>query len=649
MDKKARMKELCDILNEAAKVYYQGEDEIMSNFEYDKLYDELLKLEEETSMVLSGSPTHKVGFEVVSELPKFTHPSKMLSLDKTKSVDELSSFLGNKEGLLSWKLDGLTVVLTYNEGSLVRAVTRGNGIEGEVITANAKTFVNIPLTIPYSGELTVRGEAVISYSDFKDINNKLDEEEKYKNPRNLCSGSVRQLNSAITAKRNVRFFAFTLVSAEDVDFKNSNEEKYIYLKKLGFEVVDYKRVDSKSVYDAVKKYSEDIKTYDIPSDGLVLLLDDISYGESLGMTAKFPKNAIAFKWQDETAVTTLINVEWNASRTGLINPVAVFEPVELEGTSVSRASVHNVSVVKDLKLGIGDKISVYKANMIIPQIAENMTMSDNLIIPDRCPVCGEPTVIKTENASSVLMCENKDCTAKKINGFIHFVERDAMNIDGLSKATLEKFIACGFIHEPADLYKLDRFKDKIVALEGFGKRAYEKLDKAIVKSKTAELPRFIFGLGIANVGLSTARLICDNYNNDFNRVKAATKEELVAIDGIGEVIAKSFEEYFQDEKNMAIVNDLLEVVEIEVKDDSVEKDLDGLTFVITGSLNNFSNRSELKDLIVNRGGKVAGSVSKNTAYLINNDVESQSSKNKKARELGISIISEEDFLEKFGK
>lgn len=647
MAETGRMKELIDILNKAASVYYQGKDEIMSNFEYDRMYDELSALEKESGLVLAGSPTQKVGYEVLSELPKQTHPSPMLSLDKTKQVDELSSWLGGKEGLLSWKMDGLTVVLTYENGELLNAATRGNGVVGEVITNNAKVFKNLPVNIPFKGRMVLRGEAIITYSEFKKINALLSEEEQYKNPRNLCSGSVRQLNNEITAKRNVELYAFTLVEAEGVDFKNSQQNKMEFMKEQGFQTVEYKVVTSKNIYETVEWFSEKVKTNDFPSDGLVLLYDDISYGESLGSTAKFPRNAIAFKWADETAKTKLTEVEWSASRTGLINPVAIFEPVELEGTTVSRASVHNISIVKELKLGIGDTIEVYKANMIIPQIAQNLTKSGSLEIPDKCPVCGEKTSIHKENDVEVLFCENPDCLAKKIKSISLFVSRDAMNIDGMSEATIEKFISKGFLHELADLFKLNRYKDEIISMDGFGEKSYEKLVKAAETAKITTTAKFIYSLGIANIGLSNAKMVCKAFSNDLEKIRHASIDELVEIDGVGEIIAESFVKFFANENNNHMVDDLLDIVTLEDEENDNANDMEGMNFVITGSVNHFSNRSEVKELIEGRGGKVTGSVTSKTKYLINNDSTSNSSKNKKAKELGVQIITEDEFIDMF--
>lgn len=650
MNRSDRIKELVDTLNKAAKVYYSGTDEIMSNLEYDRLYDELKALEDETGIVLAGSPTHKVGYETLSELPKEEHERPMLSLDKTKSVEELAAFAGNHKSLLSWKLDGLTVVVTYRDGELYKAVTRGNGYVGEVITPNAKVFVNLPAKIPYKGELVIRGEAIITYSDFERINRSIEEDEnKYKNPRNLCSGSVRQLNNRITAERNVRLIAFALIRADGVDFGNSRQKQFEWLKGQGFEVVEYKIVDETSVADAVEYFSKAITDNDFPSDGLVLLYDDIAYGESLGTTAKFPRNAIAFKWADEMALTRLKCVEWSASRTGLINPVAVFEPVELEGTTVSRASVHNVSIVRELKLGYNDEIKVYKANMIIPQIAENITGSATIEIPKVCPVCGGPTGIKKANDTESLYCLNPDCQAKHIKRFEHFVSRNALNIDGISSQTLEKFIDRGFIKNYTDLYHLNNYEDEIVGMDGFGRKSYDNIIESVEKSRTVTLDHVIYALGIGGIGLANARLVSRHCNEDPEAVADITIEELMSVDGIGDVLAQSFREYFDDVDNRRLYNELLAELKLQKEVRDTSSPVAGKTFVITGSVSHFTNRDELKAFIETLGGKTTGSVSAKTDYLINNDVTSNSSKNKKARELGIPVISEEEFMKLTGR
>ena len=639
-----KMKELGEKLREASRAYYQEDREIMSNVEYDALYDTLSALEKETGIVLADSPTVNVGYEAVEQLPKEEHERPMLSLDKTKEREALREFIGEHPTLLSWKLDGLTIVLTYENGELIKAVTRGNGIVGEVITNNARVFKNIPLKISFKGRLVLRGEAIITYSDFEKINETIgDADAKYKNPRNLCSGSVRQLNNEITAKRNVRFYAFSLVSAEGVDFRNSREVQFRWLNKQGFEVVEYRKVTAETLDEAMDYFAEAVTTNDFPSDGLVALYDDIAYGESLGTTAKFPRNAMAFKWADEMRDTRLLEIEWSPSRTGLINPVAIFEPVELEGTTVSRASVHNISIMKELKLGIGDTIRVYKANMIIPQIAENLTGSGNAPIPHNCPACGQETIVKKENDVECLFCVNPGCPAKKIKSFGLFTSRDAMNIDGLSEATLEKFIARGFIHDFGDIFEISRYKDEIVEMEGFGQKSYDNLMESLERAKETTLPRVIYSLGIANIGLANAKVICRHFDNDLDRIRHASLEEVSDIDTIGPVIAGNLVAYFRDEDNNRRLDHLMRFLHIQEDSPKQEQIFEGMNFVITGSLVHFGNRSEAKELIESLGGKVTGSVTKKTNYLINNDIQSNSSKNKKARELGIPILSEEDF------
>lgn len=650
MEPLERMKELVELLNQAARAYYQEDREIMSNREYDALYDELTALEQETGITLANSPTIHVGYEVLSELVKEQHSSPMLSLDKTKDVDALAAWLGNQRGILSWKMDGLTVVLTYRNGELAKAVTRGNGEIGEVITNNARTFCNIPGRIPYQGELVIRGEAVIKYSDFEKINASIEDvDAKYKNPRNLCSGTVRQLNNRITAERNVHFFAFNLVEVADVDFHNSMKERFQWLSQLGFDVVEYEMVTQDTIREAVRGFANRIQENDFPSDGLVLLYDDIAYGKSLGTTAKFPRDSIAFKWADELADTHLRYIEWSPSRTGLINPVAVFDPVELEGTSVSRASMHNISILESFQMGEGDEISVFKANMIIPQVAENHTRSGMIQIPEHCPACGAPTEIRQINDVRALYCTNEFCSAKKLKLFSHFVSRNAMNIDGLSEATIEKFIDEGFLEDLYDLYRLEPYRMQIVVMDGFGEKSYDNLQKSIAVSRTTTLSRFLYGLGIMNIGVATAKLICKHFKNDLNAIQNATVEELVEIEGIGQVIAESFVAYFQNEENMHRIQELLKEIHFEQEEtDEGEQIFRNVNFVITGSVNHFANRDEVKALIEAKGGKVTGSVTSKTNYLINNDVTSNSSKNKKAKELGVPIISEEEFIKMLG-
>lgn len=640
MENVSRMKELISRLNQAAKVYYQGQGEVMSNFEYDKLYDELLALEKETGITMNNSPTIHVGYETISELPKEQHVQPMLSLNKTKEPADLVAWLGNEQGLLSMKLDGLSIILTYENGELVKALTRGNGEIGEVITNNAKTFVNIPGRIQYTGTLIVRGEALIRYSDFEELNKQENVEEQYKNPRNLCSGSVRQLNNEITAKRRVHFYAYNIISIGDEFSFTKKKEGLSWLVKQGFEVAPYREVSASNIEDMITYFSNYVKQSDLPSDGLVLTFDDVAYSATLGRTAKFPHDSIAFKWQDELVETTLREIEWSASRTGLINPVAVFDAVELEGTTVSRASVHNVSILKELKLGIGDKILVYKANMIIPQIQENKTQSGTCVIPDKCPVCGASTILEQEHGSVFLLCPNKECYAKKIKLLTHFVSRNAMNIDGLSESTLEKFVADGMIHSLTDIFYLEKYQDKIVEMEGFGEKSYDNLIESIEKAKQIPLANLLYSLGIKGIGLSMAKLIAEKYPYPITKMQEITGEDLLKVDGIGEVLAKSFVRYFADKNNQEQLKNLDDLLIVSYPEKKEHQPFAGLTFVITGTLNTFDNRNQCKDMIESLGGKVAGSVSKNTSYLVNNDITSQSSKNKKAKELSVPIIEE---------
>lgn len=644
-EKTARLKELTELLNRASRAYYQESREIMTNYEYDALYDELSELEKETGTVLASSPTVNVGYEVLSDLPKEAHPQRMLSLDKTKDPDQLIQWLGEQKGLLSWKLDGLTIVLTYRHGKLAKAVTRGNGEVGEVITNNARVFINLPVSIDFKEELVLRGEAVISYKDFERINDSIGEEgDKYKNPRNLCAGSVRQLSNKITAERNVRFYAFTLVSAEGEEF-SSRREQMEWLKDQGFECVEYRMTDSGNLKETVLWFENRIEKNPIPSDGLVLIYDDIEYGRSLGQTSKFPKDSIAFKWKDEIRETTLEEIEWSASRTGLINPIAVFDPVQLEGTTVSRASVHNISVMRDLKLGVGDRIKVYKANMIIPQIAENLTCSDSIKLPEECPVCGRPTRIKEENGVKTLHCENPDCLAKQIKLLSLFVSRDAMNIEGLSEMTIEKLVSSGMVKELADLFDVEKFREEFTQMDGFGNKSFENLCKSVERAKDVTPERLLYSLGIPGIGKANAKLIARFCHNKWQDIENLSFDQLVSIDGIGEVMAKSFRDFFDKDENKETVKDILRAVRLDQSEEEQGDTLAGMIFVITGSLNHFDNRDALKDRLEKAGARVAGSVSAKTSYLINNDVTSSSGKNKKAKELGIPIISEEQVME----
>ena len=641
-DRKQEIREKIDILNRAAKAYYQDGIEIMPNIEYDRLYDELRELEHETGIVFANSPTRNVGYEVLSELPRERHPSRMLSLDKTKSRQELVEWLGDQQGLLSWKLDGLTIVLTYENGELIKALTRGNGEIGEVITGNARVFANVPVNVPYRGRLVLRGEAIITYSEFSRINSQIgDADAKYKNPRNLCSGSVRQLDPAVTRSRNVRFIAFSLVEAENVDFGGTRSGQLEWLDSQGFDVVEYRHVDKTNLPETIDRFEEQVKTNDFPSDGLVLIYDDIEYGRSLGTTAKFPRDSIAFKWEDQQEETVLRKIEWSASRTGLINPVAVFDPVELEGTTVSRASVHNISIMRELKLGIGDRIRVYKANMIIPQISENLTGSDTIEVPEVCPVCSGKTEIRSDSGVSTLYCTNPLCPAKQLKSFSHFVSRNAMNIEGLSEATLEKLISRGLVREFSDLFRLDRYRAEITEMEGFGEKSFENLTTSAERARRTTPERLLYALGIPGIGAANARLIVRAAHRNWERIRSMTIEELTAIDGVGEIMAQSYVSFFQNPEKKKILEDLLEVLILDETEETRGEVFQGMTFVITGSLEHYENRDALKAEIEKAGGKVAGSVSGKTSWLINNNVNSTSGKNRKAHELGVPIINEE--------
>lgn len=648
-DKKRRIDELIETLNEASAAYYDEASEIMSNYEYDALYDELESLENETGYTPLNSPTKNVGYTVQSELPKERHRSRMLSLDKTKSREELAAWLGDHEGLLSWKLDGLTVVLTYEGGELVKAVTRGNGDIGEVITPNARVFVNVPKRIPHEGHTVIRGEAVITYEEFDRINEAIDDADaKYKNPRNLCSGSVRQLNSKITAERNVRFYAFTLSEADGVDYEGLRSNQMKWMAEQGFDVVEYVKVDNKSIFEAIDNYAERVHSFEIPSDGLVLTLEDLEYAATLGTTAKFPRDSLAFKWADQQAETILREIEWSPSRTGLLNPIAIFDPVELEGTTVKRASVHNLNIMETLKLGIGDTITVYKANMIIPQIGDNLTKSGNIELPSHCPVCDGTTEIKLMTGTKVLTCTNPNCLAKQVKRFSLFVSRDALNIEGLSEQTLLKFIGLGYIKSFADIFRLENHRDEIVELDGFGKKSYDKLSSSIEKARHTVPARILVALGIPGVGVTTAAQIARACENKWAKISSLSYDELIAISGIGEVMARDYEAFFADEHNKSVVLDLVDELDIDESYEKAGEALSGEIFVITGSLEHYKSRTELKKEIEAQGGKVAGSVSKNTSYLVTNNPESGSSKNKAAAELGVKIITEDEIRSMLG-
>lgn len=650
-DKIDRIHELVNILNKARYAYEQEDEEIMSNYEYDKLYDELKALEEETGTILNNSPTVNVGYEVVSDLPKKTHQTPMLSLEKTKERDELIAFLNGREGVLSWKLDGLTVVLTYDNGVLTEAVTRGNGEVGEVVTANAKTFENLPRKIAYTGHLVLRGEATISYADFEAINNSLPVgEEPYKNPRNLCSGSVRQLDSSITAERHVNWTCFNIESY-DGNLVNEVDKQLEAMKMLGFDVVEYEVVNPSNLLEAIDKFEAKIinKEMGRPSDGLVLTYRDKAYGKSLGRTAKAPRHSKAFKWQDETAVTTVTGVEWSVGKSGVITPVIEFVPTDIEGSTVSRASSHNVSIFLDMEFGIGDEIEVYKANMIIPQVSENLTRSGTCEIPGICPCCGCPTEIHEDPKSGVytLWCMNADCEAKGNRLFKHFVSRDAMNIDGISGSTLETLSEAGIITDLPSIFHLDQHQSEIINMSGFGQKSYINMVTAINNARNVKLANLIYSLAIPNIGLATAKLICKHFNYDLADTVAATYDDLINIEGIGDVIADSFVGYFNDEANLDQFIRLVKELNIIHEEISSDTSMSGVTICVTGDVYIFPNRRAIKDLVESKGGKLTGSVSRSTNYLITNDTTSGSRKNKAAQEYGIPILTEQEFIDKF--
>ena len=634
-----RIRSLIDILNKANEAYYYHDNEIMSNKEYDDLYDQLIQLENESGIIYSDSPTQNLGEHIYSSLPKVKHESPMLSLDKTKDRDALREWLGNKEGVLSWKLDGLTVVLTYENGKLEKAVTRGNGAIGEEITENAKFFKNVPLRIPFKGKLILRGEAVISYHDFETIN--VEEQGRFKNPRNLASGSIRALDTNQVKKRKVQVIIFEVIQGSEA---NLVTDKFTWISHLGFKPVDYEVVNADNILEKIQDFENRITSNNIPSDGLVLTFNDTAYGRSLGTTGKFPKHSMAFKWQDEVEETVLRSVEWNTSRTGLINPVAVFDPVYLEGTEVSRATLNNVSYIKDLQLGIGDTIEVYKSNMIIPTILSNKTKSNNLIIPVVCPTCGMQARLIRSNNTEILQCMNLDCPARFLNKLIHFCSRDAMDIQGLSIKTLEFVIKQGWVNNFLDLYNLQNYERKWAMMRGFSTVSVRKYLAAIENSKKTESARFLYALGIPKIGRHQSQSLIQVYKSWDAFIQAVkSNTDFSHIDGVGDCLNQNIHNWYNGFYKQDQIEKLASLMIFEDQEITTSDILKGKTFCITGKLNMFANRSDLVKFIEQQGGKVSGSVSKNTDYLINNDKGSNSSKNKKAIELGVSIITESEF------
>lgn len=661
-----RMLYLVDLLNKASSAYYNEDTEIMSNFEYDAYYDELCQLEEKEGIVLENSPTQKAGFEVVSNLQTAKHEFPALSLDKTKSRVSLIPWLNGKEGVLSWKMDGLTVVATYNNGKLISAVTRGNGYVGEIVTHNAKHFKGLPRTISFKKKLIVRGEAVMSYKDFETINNEIPNiESKYKNARNLASATVRLLDANKSAQRPISLFVFDLVFREGNNGENAlpklKSEQFKWLETLGFNVVEYKVVSGETIVKEIENFENKLLQNPFPSDGLVLIFNDDEYGKSLGMTGKFPRNGIAFKWKDETVSTKITDIEWSASRTGLLNPVAIFEPVEIEGTTVSRASVHNVSIAESLQLGIGSTVEVLKANKIIPQIAKTTKSTGKTFVPDICPICGHKTQIRENDGIKTLYCTNPECSAKHVGKYVHFCARDCMNILGMSEATVSKFIECGIIKEYADFFRFDKHPE-IKTMEGFGEKSFQKMISSSEEAlNKADFVHIIHSFGIPNVGLGQAKLLkkaVEQWSYEMYPEFEMTYFDCLArmsetfdfetIDGFGQIIAKSLLNWI--DKNMVKDTEVMNFITlvpalwIPKKEEKKASAIAGKTFVITGSVNHYKNRDALKEFIESLGGKTSGSVSAKTDFLINNDVTSTSGKNKKAKELGVKIISEDEFI-----
>lgn len=662
LKKVERIKELNQQLNQYRDSYYNNSVSEISDYEYDKLFDELKRLEEETNIVMANSPTHTVGYEVKSKLEKVKHSHPMLSLDKTKSVDELKKFAGSQDCLLTCKMDGLTVLLTYENGKLIQAETRGNGEIGEDITHNAKVFENIPLYIDYLGYLEVEGEAIITYSDFEKINSRLPEDEKYKNPRNLATGSVRQLDNSIAAKRYVKFIVWKVQKIEDeIENNNSFLHRLLFAKQLGFDVVPLltysnntsDKEDCEEMIENLRKYAAN---KGFPIDGLVMTYNDILYGESLGVTDHHPKHSLAFKFYDDIYPTKLLDVEFTMGKTGILTPTAIFEPVEIDGTIVERASLHNLSIMNNLGITHkGQVVNVYKANAVIPQIdsveEDNVEVTDNnIIIPaENCPICGADTKIVKDNNSEILVCSNPDCKGKFLGKLSHFVSKNAINIDGLSEQTLQKFIELGWVSNFQDIYRLINHNKDMAVLDGFGKRSTNKLITAIENSRKTTLDRFIYALSIPLIGRSTSKDIAKYCNNDINvfmkvMIENKAHDFINSIDGFGDVMYKSLYDWWNEYCLSFFELSKEFYFETTNENNNSSVDLLGKVFVITGGLNHYKNRDELIRTIEQLGGKVSGTVSKKTSYLINNDTKSKSGKNKKAIDLGIQIISEDEFI-----
>lgn len=652
MKKIEYIKSLVRQLTAACEAYYKNDNPIMTDKQFDDLFDELEKLENETGFVMCGSPTQKVQGYVINELKKVKHTKPMLSANKTKEISEIERFIGNQLCILSWKLDGLTIVLRYKDNKFTQAITRGNGEIGEDVTHTMSMCSNIPMTIPYTGDLEVRGECVISWEEFNKINETLNDQ--YKHPRNLAAGTVRQLDSNISRSRKLTFKAFELVQDELYERSKTNlllrdqlmdiKESFDYLEECGFEVVEHELVTNNNISDVIERF--DPEKYQYPVDGLVVMYNSYEYGKQQGKTSHHPLNMLALKWEDQLYETTLEDVLWNTSKTGLINPVAIFSPVDLDGAITTRATLHNVSYIEDLELGIGDSIQIYRSNMVIPKVHESLTRSNNLDIPSKCPCCGGDVEIHNENGSKTLHCMNQQCSAKLLSQFVYFVSRECMNIDGLSEATLDRFIQAGWLIQLKDIYHLYEHKKEMIHMDGFGKRRVEKLLDAIEKSRNSKLSNFITALSIPLIGKSTAKdmaKVCHNHINEFF-LNIESKFDWSNVDGIGDTTNDSINDYF--DKNLEAVKDLIKEINFSSSenDNHSSKDLSGLTFVITGKVEKYKNRNVMKEEIESKGGKVSGSVSSKTNYLVNNDMSSNSSKNKKAKELMIPIITEDELI-----
>lgn len=649
MDKVRRIKELIEILNNASFNYYNS-NPIMSDYEWDKLYDELKLLEQETNIIYSNSPTQNVGCKVLDKIEKVTHNHPMLSLDKCHSEKDLIDFAKDKDCILSVKCDGLTTSLHYINGKLIGAESRGNGIEGGNILENVMTIKNIPLNVPYKEELIIDGETIIDWNTFNKINEGLPTgQDKFKHPRNLASASLNVLDTKIAASRNMRFIAWRVIkglNCKSVFFSLKEAEK------LGFEIVPMwtytnKSSDKENISTMLSDLQDKADNLGIPYDGAVMTYDDIEYGKSLGRTEKFFKHSIAYKYEDELYETNLNDIEWNTSKTGLINPVAVFEPVDLDGAITTKATLHNISYIEKLQLGIGDTIQVYRANMVIPKVHDNLTRSNTWKLPDKCPCCGGNVEIHNENGSKTLHCMNNDCKAKLLGKLSHFVSKNAINIDGLSEQTLQKFIDLGWLNTFKDIYYLSDHKEEMYKLDGFGKKSVDKLLESIEKSRNTTLDRFIYGLCIPLIGRTASKTITKEFNNqpeEFYNIWCHGYD-FTKLNDFGDTMNNSMQDFIKNNYRWIAVLIGEFIFRESDNNDNIKQVLEGKTFVITGSLRFYKNREELAAVIERNGGKISGSVSAKTSYLINNDVTSTSGKNKKANELGIPIISEGEFVQ----